>query len=517
MFKPFFLTALTAILVVLSFAHWDQHYLIWVALIPWFYAIELTQTGKQRFKLGFLFSFLMTAGGFYWIVYSIHNFAPMPWIPAALLGSIFFVIGQPQFYILSPLFGWVFRNHKRPWTLPLLLAGIYTSIDYITPRLFLDGLGYSLVSNLWASQWAAYGGMPLLTFLIVTVNGFFYVGLRSLDQKNRTLMLGTGLALISVIHIVGYIELAATEQTLTTSPASKIKFAVIQANIGDAQKLASERGFVEASDEVIGSYLYMSGLAATQTPQPDVIVWPETAYPLAWERSLSPHELSREQQIKDMVNQSKIPLLFGGYDNDRKYDYNTLFYLEPGKKAVDYHKTILLPFAEYVPGFENWQWFRSQFPQMGFFGRGPGAVSIETNTGNLKFRTGPLICYEGLFPSFTRAQKKAGAQILLNVTNDSWFGPYGEPYLHLALTRLRAIETRMPLLRATNTGITTLIEPSGVMVSPSAVGTSLIANYSVSTHEFAPTLYVQFGDYWLILVSLLTLVTLLRMRLKSKH
>lgn len=154
---------------------------------------------------------------------------------------------------------------------------------------------------------------------------------------------------------------------------------------------------------------------------------------------------------------------------------------------------------------------------MGFFGRGPGPVAIETDAGRVKFRTGPLICYEGLFPSFTREQKKAGAQILLNVTNDSWFGPYGEPYLHLALTRLRSIETRMPLLRATNTGITTLIEPSGVMTAPTAIGTSLIANYSVSLHPFPETFYVKYGDYWLILVSLLTLVTLMSMRLKSKH
>lgn len=459
----------------------------------------------------------MTAGGFYWVIYSLYNFGNFPYPVAFVSGLVFFVLGQPQFYLLSPLYGWLLDKRFGIKTLSILFAAIYISVDYVAPRLFLDGMGYALISNPWASQWAELGGLSILSFWIILVNALVYMGLSAPLKKTRIVKLASALLLVIVIHAWGYWKEREVDSALTQSSASKLHFSVIQANIGDAQKLASERGYKEASDQVIGTYLYMSGLAAQQTPKPDAIVWPETAYPLLWGKSRSPHEQDREQKIVQLIKDSKIPFLFGAYDNDGAHDYNTLFYAEPNGKLESYHKTILLPFAEYVPGFQNWKWFREQFPQMGFFGSGPGPIVVETKTGSKTFKTGPLICYEGLFPSFTREQKRKGAQILLNVTNDSWFGPHGEPYLHLALTRLRSIESRIPLLRATNTGITTLVEPTGRLSSPTAIGASLIANYVVNTHSFPLTPYVKYGDLWLIPMSLLTLINLLVIRSRLKQ
>ncbi|MCM0606032.1 MAG: apolipoprotein N-acyltransferase [Xanthomonadaceae bacterium] len=494
-----------------------MHALIWFALVPWFFALERTRDTKKRFQLGLLFSFVMTAGGFYWVIYALHNFGPMPYVFAGFLGILFFVIGQPQFYLMGPLFGWLLDRRVNNKILCLMMAATYTCVDYIAPRLFVDGMGYSLVSNPCASQWAEFGGLSLLTFWVIWVNALIYLGLSAPLKKDKIQRLALAALILVIVHGWGAWRERDIEQTLASTTANKLNISVIQANIGDAQKLASERGYKEASDQVIGSYLYMSGLASQQTPKPDAIIWPETAYPLIWGKPHGSHEQSREQKIIDLVKGSKVPLIFGAYDNDGSSDYNTLYYLEHSQKLAKYHKTILLPFAEYIPGFQNWKWFRDQFPQMGFFGPGDGPVVIETQTGDKKFKTAPLICYEGLFASFTRAQKKLGAEILLNVTNDSWFGPYGEPYLHLALTRLRSVETRTPLLRATNTGITTLVEPTGRLTSQTGVGTSLIANYVVNTHPFPLTPYVKYGDLWLIPMSILTLVSLLIIRKKYKH
>ena len=165
-----------------------------------------------------------------------------------------------------------------------------------------------------------------------------------------------------------------------------------------------------------------------------------------------------------------------------------------------YHKNILLLFGEYIPGMESIRWLKEMFPQIGNFGRGPGPEVFplpSINPGLGELRVSPVICYEALFPSYSIEAARKQSQLILNITNDSWFGPWGEPYMHLSLTIFRSIETRLPQLRATNTGVSALILPSGEMVRQSAVYQPEIMNVTVPVAEAAPwTLMKAWGDWF---------------------
>jgi len=241
-------------------------------------------------------------------------------------------------------------------------------------------------------------------------------------------------------------------------PKRKVVTAAIQANIGDIEKLSSEKGYRQATERVMRAYYDLSDEALKLTPKPEVLVWPETAFPSTFRSPETSDDFARDKEMESWVANRKVPLAFGGYDRDMHgRSYNAVFYLRPDGVDSRYTKTILIPFGEYIPGFELFPQFRKLFPMVGFFGKGPGSVIREI--GGMK--TQPVICYEVLFPSFTRDAVAAGAEVIFNFTNDSWFGPIGAPYYHLNLASFRSIETRVPQFRSTNTGFSALILPDG--------------------------------------------------------
>ena len=156
-----------------------------------------------------------------------------------------------------------------------------------------------------------------------------------------------------------------------------------------------------------------------------------------------------------------------------------------------------LPFADQFPSMKDW------FPTMGFFGQGPGPeVYTVRNAAGEPFRLAPSICYEGLFVDFSAEGALKGADALLNVTNDSWFGEHGEPYQHLSLTRFRSIETRLPMIRSTNTGFSVWIDPLGEQVKTTALFTQDVLTAEISHRIFPESPYLEvskiLGTNWFI-------------------
>ena len=250
--------------------------------------------------------------------------------------------------------------------------------------------------------------------------------------------------------------------------APEFRFSLIQANIGDFLKVAAERGETKATQQVIGQYIDLSKQAANTQPAPDALLWPETAYPAIFQRPMSPNEALMDHAMNEFTKDLKPLLIFGGYDIDpQALEYNSMFFYDAKTKTKNvYHKAVLLMFGETLPFAENFPELKSLFPTMGFFGRGPGpqVMTIKNSAGH-EFKVAPSICYEDLITDHSVEGAQLGADALVNITNDSWFGPKGEPFLHLALARFRSIETRLPLIRSTNTGITAFIDPSGEMLN----------------------------------------------------
>jgi apolipoprotein N-acyltransferase len=270
----------------------------------------------------------------------------------------------------------------------------------------------------------------------------------------------------------------------------------------------------------------MSDKALAMTPKPDALVWPETSYPTTFGTPATLNEVALDESVRNYALTRKTSLLFGGYDHREGKDYNAFFFLAPrasGSEPTElqiYRKNILLLFGEYIPLSDYITFLRTAFPQVGNFGRGTGPEVLRVYPNDPAappVLAGPIICYEALFPSYIIGAARKGSQMILNITNDSWFGPYGEPILHFSLVTFRGIETRLPQVRSTNTGISALILPDGTVQSRTSIDGEEIMNLTVPITEPIPTLMKAWGDWFgpFCFVIGLILATLLVARKKT--
>jgi hypothetical protein len=205
----------------------------------------------------------------------------------------------------------------------------------------------------------------------------------------------------------------------------------------------------------------------------------------------------------------RLPLLFGAIggllvDPDdpgglQNHRYNSAFLLDEwGVVKGRYDKQYLLAFGEYIPGGETFPWLYDLIPESGAFRAGPNTMTLDYQ-GN---RLGILICYEDLISSHTRSVVNQGAQVLLNLTNDAWFGKTKEPDQHFVLASFRAIEYRRALVRATSTGVSGVILPSGRISARTGIQDPESFVQSVPLRD-EPTVYARFGYLfpWVLLLA----------------
>lgn len=524
---PDWLTLLSAALIVFAFPPWNNYPLIWVALIPWFAALHRAPTQRAALIQGVWLSVFMSLGGFYWVAHVLQQFGGIPgWL--AVIGLLLFSFaGQPQF----PLFALAWWAIRRPGSraealtaqplggllVSLCMALAYAGLDWFLPKLFVDTLGHSQYLAKHLRQVADLGGATLITFMIFLCNESAYRLLSYARARKEPSLLPvlrtTGLpALIALLLITAswfygghrYRQVTALE----ASPKSTLQAAVIQANIGDFDKIAAERGVSGAGEKILDTFFAMSDQALSHVPRPQVIIWPETSYPSTFRTPYTAEEMARDRRVENFVRTRQVALLFGGYDRHKGKDYNAFFFLAPdapgglsgpGDLQI-YRKNMLLLFGEFIPGSDMIPWIRRTFPQVGNFGRGDGPTIMEVRTGEKNglapILAGPIICYEALFPNYVIGAARRGSQMILNITNDSWFGESGEPILHLSLTTFRGIETRLPQLRSTNTGISALILPNGEIMQPTRIGVPEVLHATVPIIEPMPTLMLAWGDWF---------------------
>jgi apolipoprotein N-acyltransferase len=510
---PHPLTLLSAVLVVLAFPPWDFSVLIWICLVPWFFAIQKTNSPThsfiQSFKEGFWLNFLMTLGGYYWVAYSLKEFGGVPW-SVGILGLFFFcLVGQPQFLIIPPLLKSMknagFLTHTLPWGQGIMnliwMSFLYTGIDWIVPKMFLDTLGHALYESPLLRQAADLGGAQILTFVIVLINISFYEVIKtSLKEHRVKLPPHLLLSATAILAFLGYgwARQAYVLQIIGSADTTRVQMAAIQGNIGDFDKIAAENGTATAALKIIDTLTAMTDRAFTLSPRPEIIIWPETSFPSMFRQPLTQVEVSINEHVERFVRDRGIPLLFGGYDRQYGKEFNSFFFLQPNGQLQIYHKSKLLMFGEYIPGADTFRFFKDAFPQVGNFGHGPGpqVLNLDTQNKGQVIRIAPIICYEALFTNFLLESARNNSQMILNITNDSWFGPWGEPQLHLALTAFRSIETRLPMLRSTNTGISTLITADGTITHPTGIGTQEIMNVSVPLTPPIESLVKLWGDWF---------------------
>lgn len=479
-----------------------------IALVPWLDLLARSKTPRDAIRQSFWLCFLFSGVTFSWVAYVIHTFGAVPWPLAWLALLLFAAIGQPQFYIAAVPLRFVLRrlressNPTAILAVAVLAALFYAGLDWTLPKMFVDTLGHSLIYARTFRQAADIGGPAFLTFLLLLPNLAVYVAWDRFRSRGEPAIWGAvksslPLLLFAIAAIVaadryGRFRVDQIAERMS-KPRRTLQAAAIQANIGDIEKLASERGYRQAAERVLRAYYDLSDEALKLTPKPEILLWPETAYPSTFRSPETSDDFARDKEVESYVAGRKVPLAFGAYDKDMKgLSYNAVFYLDPDGTDVRYAKTILIPFGEYIPGADFLPGIKRLFPMVGFFGSGPGPV-IRKIAG---VKTQPVICYEVLFPKFVLDAAREGSEVIFNFTNDSWFGPIGTPYYHLNLAAFRSIETRLPQFRATNTGFSALVLPDGEITQRTKLFEPEILNATIPIIEPIPTLMLKWGDWF---------------------
>lgn len=520
---PSFLTLLSALLLAASFPPWNWAGLVAFALVPWLLGLLKTRSRKEALIQGALLSTAFSCLTFYWVAGTLHEFGMMSWPPALLLFLLFAPLNQPIFIFgaiplraallrLTSKNGGITRRHSL-----LLVAGValvYAGADTIFPKLFRDTLGHAFHDSPQIRQVADLGGASLLTFLAV-VSNLAVTGLlwRLREREERSIWPAWSaslptllLALALWVGAWGY-GFQREKQVLLwmKNPRHTFQAALIQGNIGDFEKVAAKQGVRGAARKVLDTYFSLSDEALTLQPKPEVVIWPETAYPSTFRTPMTSDELLRDQQVEAWSRSKKVPILFGGYDHSAGLDYNALFFLYPeaqvgtsgAQDLAVYRKNILLMFGEYLPGASWLPFLKNIFPMVANFGRGVGPETIGIPIDSKRsVQAGPIICYEALFPSYVLEAARKGSELILNITNDSWFGDSAEPELHFSLTRFRSIEARVPQLRGTNTGISALVLPDGSIARSTPTFRPGILNVTVPVLPPLGSLQVRWGDWF---------------------
>jgi len=453
---------------------------------------------KDAFLQGYFTSLVAMIGIFYWVSYVIHVFGDMNWGLSFVLYAAFAGFGALNFPAYTCLAYGYQKGSKKPFHknlgVLLFLPSLFVFLEYLIPKLFPWSLGHTFYKTLWVNQVAELTGTPLIAWAI------WCAGLFALEiySNNKSIKKWMWVPISAWIFIISFSIYRIVQPYPTPK---KIRVGVVQANIGSLDKVLSKQGLQSKIDQVTEKYIAMSEVLFAGDNKPQLVVWPETAIPYTLDTD---HGLARK--IYDAVKKWNVPLITGGYFPNYKFygrEYNSAYLLEPHDdwmKVSNYHKNVLLAFGEYMPLGDTFPWLYRLFPAVSNFSRGTEQKHLELKDGT---RLGVSICYEAILPQFYRKIMSGGVHLGVNLTNDSWFGPTGEPHLHASISTFRAIESRVPIIRSTNTGISMVIDTMGRMAPTTPVYAEASFIHEVSMPENPPnTIYVKFGDWfiWLCII-----------------
>ncbi len=484
---PFLLAALSGALYFLGFAGFDLWPLCLVALIPLFIVLdgqgaERALSGKRALAVGVVFGFVTHAGGYYWLVGMLENFSGFPLPACVFFAAVVYLYqgGQPA------LFFWLLaRARARGWPLTPTAVAAFCAVELGYPLLFPSYYCNSLYDLPLLLQVVDLGGPILLTALAVAVNGALYEVGRALFGKRplrRALPAATCLAL-GLTLLYGCWRIGQVGERMRA--AEKVTVGIVQANLGMFQK---------RRDRLEGLHRHLEQSERLEREvAPDLLVWPESAV-----QQVIPE--ARRNLRRGVLDSVTTPVLFGGLSVRREQGkrrlYNTAFITDrEGNILGTYDKTYLLAFGEFLPLGETFPILYEWSPQSGHFTPGSRLEPLPFR----QWRLTTLVCYEDIIPGFVRRAVSEGRpHLLVNITNDAWFGDTNEPWIHLALARFRAVEHHRYLVRATNSGVSAIIDPVGRVVTHSGVFERASLHAEVAMLQGA-TVYQMVGDWpgWL--------------------
>lgn len=489
-----------------------------VALVPWLTGLARASTGWRAAGHGLLLAATMGVLCAHWIAYAASAFFGLPWPLAVLFLLVYAVaLAQPHLVLFAPLVRWAAQRTPRSaeWSLALcaLLTLGYAGLEGLVPGLFGAGIGYALHADPVLRQLADLGGVSLLGAMVVAVNLLvwrIWEAWRNPETRRTTAMSHSLVLTLIVAAAVGYgvsrnVALATTDD----GDLGALAVGVVQGNVDNRVRLDWAQGDDRAAEKQLSAYTLPTQELVERNADIDLLVWPEATFPGVFLQPGSAAQRGRANKFDRLVLQLGKPLLFGAYDmtgeGDDRTLYNAFFaivprYDKPGTPGTvqKYHKTKLLAFAETVPVLNEAPWLKAALPSLGFFtpGTGPGGFAVDLPNGET-IRIGPILCSESLSADYVAETVRQGAELLVNIGSDGWFGSWGEPQFHLAAARMRSVEVRRPQIRAANTGISALILPNGEIRQRTRYGEKAAVVFDTLTQvPDSATLMVRWGNWF---------------------
>lgn len=425
---------ISALLLICAFPQCDFWPLSWIGLVPLFIALDNKKPFKA-FLTAYAAGIVFFAGTLFWFIH------------VTLAGVIVIVLYLACYFGAFGI-GYVFLNQRSLWQKLFFIPSFWVCLEYLRGHL-LSGfgwvsLGHSQYQVLPLIQIADLTSFYGISFLVVMGNvilkEWFVKGRGALPPK--AIFAPTLFVICLIFSVLGY----GYYQLQKKPSGASIKITIIQANI--AQELKWNPG---AAPEIIKKYLTLTEEASLG--HPDLIVWPETAFPgFIWE---SPELF---ENLKELTARVKIPLLLGVIRQIGEDYYNSALLISAeGVVVEEYDKMHLVPFGEYIP-LRNIFPFLTNIAPIGDFTAGKVYTLFKLPAPS-NFST--LICFEDTVPELARESVRRGSNLLINLTNDAWFQDTKAPFMHMQAALFRAVENRTALIRATNTGVSCFIDPWG--------------------------------------------------------
>ncbi len=495
-----------------NFSFWP---LLAVSLVPLFFLLNSAASWRQALLYGFVAGLVFYPLQLYWIVTVLQQYGGLPWIAAA--ASALLLVVYMSFY--PALFGLgfhVLRSTTVTVLLPIAAAAWWVGLDWIRSWFFSGfpwmDIGYGLWSEPRLLQAADLVGHHGYTFLIVLLNLSLFV----LFQKRIPIVHRTSAALVPILLCLAigwYGEMRWKQVEELIEQGEKATVGVVQGNVEQTRKWSPEERL-----RTVGDYVRLSE-TLTQVVQPQLIVWPETALPFY------PNRAEYMEPVLDFANRSGVMLLTGApwfkieeNTSRRQISYfNGALLVEPAAGfAFGYYKSHLVPYGEYVPLKKYMPFIAPLVEAAGDFS--PGTIEEPLRAGPIA--AGILICFESIFPDLSRAWVNVGANLLVNLTNDAWYGKSSAPYQSWAMTVYRSVETRRALVRSANTGISGFLDPLGRVGSRSGLFVEWAQKHEVALLE-TRTLFVRggylFAPMCAAFASMIIIMTLIQRKRKRSR
>lgn len=471
--RPAGLALLSGLLLTLAFPPFGRHFVAFFAFVPLLLALDGTRPASALL-LGLITGLVFFAAALHWLYTALSVYGHIHPILSVLLLLL------PILYLALyfSLFAWL-TSRCTPGEAVIMAPIYYVALECVRGILFL---GFCLHASPPMIQIASITGVAGVSFLIIFFNAAISYFLRQ-PKKGAVspLVPAAALAVVALNVFWGMGEIRALEK------AGGIPFtaALVQGNISQDQKWDPR-----FQDMVVNRHLDMSRAAAQK--KPDLIVWPEAAVPFYFGNA--PHYT---EMVRAAVREGGVPLLFGGMAWERgplgedRY-FNSAFLVKPDGSEHRYDKIHLVPFGEYVPYREFLSFARDMTKAVA------GDTVAGTSTEPLHVNgitAGVQICYEIIFPEGARAFAQNGARLMVNVTNDAWYGRSAASAQELMALPFRAVENRLPVLRAANTGISAAVTASGKILHPTPLFETMT---TVETVIIPPvgnqTFYTRYGE-----------------------